>query len=410
MPIDIFLRGRIWYMRGSVRGTPVYESTKAPEDRKDLAEAARAKRETELFEADVFGKRPSVPFRAGALAYLAFQPRSQRTIDYTGAQQDDGRWTGLIGHFAETAIETISQSEADEAARKICGADSLPATRVRGVYTPLIAVLNFAAGRKWCAPPEITKPRIAKNATRWLYPDQAMVLIQSAAPHLRPLILFMLCTGARVAEALELDWSDVDLMTARVVFRGTKAEALSNDARPRIARLPPAAVLSLANLPMREGRVFRRDDGEPYADTGRYSGGQITSAWATACGRAGLPGQWVDRKQVRRFPARWVRAAPHSKSDKRVKRPGYTRIDMIKTFVPEVTPHDCRHSWATWFYCLSKDLLLLKDEGGWASLTVVERYAHLAPSDIAPAITEVWGGDHPRLIAAQTNIRAKGVQ
>ena len=100
-------------------------------------------------------------------------------------------------------------------------------------------------------------------------------LMSHAAPHLRPLIHFLLCTGARLSEALYLDWSDVDLPAAVAVFRDTK------NSRDRAAALPPLAVM-LANLPYddeglrtRSGPVFRRDDGEPYVDRQGLEGGQI---------------------------------------------------------------------------------------------------------------------------------------
>lgn len=31
------------------------------------------------------------------------------------------------------------------------------------------------------------------------------------------------------------------------------------------------------------------------------------------------------------------------------------------------TPHVCRHTWATWFNAQTRDVLRLKDEGGWKS-------------------------------------------
>ncbi len=35
-----------------------------------------------------------------------------------------------------------------------------------------------------------------------------------------------------------------------------------------------------------------------------------------------------------------------------------------------------RHTWATWHYCLHKDLLLLRNEGGRQSTEQMEIYAH----------------------------------
>ena len=47
-------------------------------------------------------------------------------------------------------------------------------------------------------------------------------LIDAAAPHLKPLLTFIICTGARLSEAIELEWRDVDLEGARVIFWRTK--------------------------------------------------------------------------------------------------------------------------------------------------------------------------------------------
>ena len=46
---------------------------------------------------------------------------------------------------------------------------------------------------------------------------------------------------------------------------------------------------------------------------------------------------------------------------------------------PAFSPHDLRHTWASWHYSLHRDLLALKIEGGWSAVALVERYAHLLP-------------------------------
>ena len=47
-------------------------------------------------------------------------------------------------------------------------------------------------------------------------------LISCCAPHLAPLVTFMLFTGCRIGEALALDWRDVDLSRAHAAFLDTK--------------------------------------------------------------------------------------------------------------------------------------------------------------------------------------------
>jgi integrase len=59
---------------------------------------------------------------------------------------------------------------------------------------------------------------------------------------------------------------------------------------------------------------------------------------------------------------------------------------------PKLTPHDLRHSWASWHYALHRDLLALKTEGGWSSVALVERYAHLLLAGHQEAIRQFLGG------------------
>jgi integrase len=84
----------------------------------------------------------------------------------------------------------------------------------------------------------------------------------------------------RPAEAVYLDWPDVDLVGGRVIVWADRAKT----GKRRNAFLPPRAVAALANLGHRDGRVFRTDPrspggGQPYADNGGRWGGQIKKAW-----------------------------------------------------------------------------------------------------------------------------------
>lgn len=236
------------------------------------------------------------------------------------------------------------------------GRTAAPATQLRNLVTPLRAVLNHAARRGWCEAPRFEGPKLRHaGRTRTLTPAEAERLVAAGAPHLRPLFLFLIGTGARLAEALELDWRDVDLAGARAIFWRTKSGGR------RVAALPPRIVAALAALPAgpdgaREGPVFRRKlrragaELLPYADKGRESGGQIKSGWKGAMRRSGLAAS-----------------------------------------SPGLTPHDLRHTYASWHYARHKDLLKLKADGGWASVALVERYAHLLPEGHAAAIGAFLG-------------------
>ena len=98
----------------------------------------------------------------------------------------------------------------------------------------------------------------------------------------------MFYTGARAGEALWLDWRNVDLTRSHVIFVNTK------NGETRGVPLNQRALLALANLPHREGDVFRRPDGFPYErpksidDTS--AGSRIKTAFRGACKRAGIYG------------------------------------------------------------------------------------------------------------------------
>ncbi len=358
MPLKLVPRdgSSAWYIRGTVRGQRVFETTGTAD--REQAEAFRAKREAELFEQAVYGACAVVSFERAALSYLEFEERSAATLFHVGR---------LVRHFGKMKLAKIGQAEADDAVRRILAPDAAPASKARSIYTPLTAILTHAHKRGWCDKPCFDRPAPPRGKTRWITPAEAIRLVGAASPHLKPILLFIVCTGARVAEALELDWRDVDLQDAKAVLRDTK------NGSDRPATLSIAAVTVLANLPGRDGMVFRRDDGEPYADKERLEGGQIKTAFATACRRAGLI-KWEKVEQGREDgPCTFVR------------------------WVPTLTPHDLRHSWATWFYALTKDFMLLKHEGGWRTIGMVERYAHLMPSDLVGEISMVWGAHHPAI-------------
>ena len=122
--------------------------------------------------------------------------------------------------------------------------------------------------------------------------------------------------------------------------------------------MPPAAVATLSAIPHRTGHVFLvpailNKKGEtvvkahPYHNNQRQAGGQIKNGWASACKRAGIAG---------------------------------------------FRPHDLRHTWASWQYCLHKDLLRLRNDGGWQSIDQVEIYAHLIPEAYRTQIESILNG------------------
>ena len=363
MPLKIVSRAgtEALYVRGTVRGQSVFESTGTADP--GQAEAYRVKREAELWQRSVYGARATVTFATAVAAYLEAEERSPTTKTHL---------TRLLKHFRVTPLDQIGQEQLDAAYKVILtdGIRATPATKIRAVLTPLRAVLEFAAIRRWCDRPAFDTPKLPRPKTAFLRPDEASALVEQAAEHLRPLLVFLIGTGVRMSEALELEWSRVDL-------RGAQATVWQKQDNERIVDLPPVVIAALSALPHRDGRVFRpvrsrrpagatkgKTIGDGYMDTGRTGGGQIKKGWAFACHRAGLPGHW------------------------RIWTPVGGKREL-RQWVPDATPHSLRHTWATWHYCLHRDLIRLKDDGGWSTITMVTRYAKRLPDTYRPDV-EAW--------------------
>nr|WP_249208131.1 tyrosine-type recombinase/integrase [Burkholderia vietnamiensis] len=45
--------------------------------------------------------------------------------------------------------------------------------------------------------------------------------------------------------------------------------------------------------------------------------------------------------------------------------------------------HDLRHTWASWHVQRGTPVMVLKELGGWETVEMVQKYAHLAPSHLA---------------------------
>jgi integrase len=125
--------------------------------------------------------------------------------------------------------------------------------------------------------------------------------------------------------------------------------------------LHPRLIAALANLPHRDGCVFRRPDGLPYERPKRLDDpsahGAIRRAFANARRRAGLK---------------------------------------------HVTPHDLRHTWATWHYAANRDLTALMQLGGWKTVAMVMRYAHANVGEHAHTIDRLMGEKWGNAVSQET--------
>lgn len=323
MPLSVYLRpSGVYHIRGTHYGERVDRSAQTRS--RTQAEQVREKYERDIFAKIIQGKAPERTFADAALGYM--RGGGERL-----------HLTPIIAKLGELPMSSVTQDLIDALALELFpkAADS---TRLRKVYTPISAVMNWGADAWGQARRRIKRPSPPKGRIDWRTPAEIEQWL-AEAEHLAPFLTFMVGTGLRASEAIELDWKNVSPAAQRVQLWApdTKArETRHVDLQPRVR----------ACLPQRlEGRVWRNLRGKP------WHGYDAVNLWLRrAAARKGLP-----------------------------------RLHL----------HVLRHTWATWAYAITKDLTFLMAHGGWASVDLAMHYVHAGTDDLADEVRKHgWYGPY----------------
>lgn len=290
MPLKLKKRGEIWHYSGTVAGRRLRGSTKT--SLKDQAEHIVNDIERRTLQG---GRDPG--------SVLTF---AQASIEYRKVHGEPRYLVMVEDYWKDTLVKNISRGALKRAATALLP-DAKGAYRNRAVIVPTAAVINFAASLELCPPfrPErFPETKAIRDPATWPW---VQAFMRQASPHLGALAAFMFLTGARISEALAVEWRHVDLSGARVRIRMGKLGG-----QERIAHMPPELVAALANIPSNRettGKVF-----------GYSSGAACKDPWHVAIKRAGI------------------------------KR---------------LTPHSCRHGFATTLLHAGVDPITVAKRGGW---------------------------------------------
>ncbi len=289
-----------WYVRGTVLGVEIFESTKIPHGEKArppaVAEAYRLKREGELQNAEVYGRKHDATYLDLALSYL----QAGGSPRFLG-ECKDGAWTGLIGKMKDKALRKIDQQYLDACASELYPGCA-PQTVNRQFWTPFIATWNHGTeGRNpLCSPVKWTRPRIPKKPRpRTDVPYESVIrFINECELPVAKILFFLFWTGARPEEAFTL--------TAEHAFPEQRWASLTKTKTdmPRGIPLHPCLIPLLtyekeqaANDKDRAGHIFVSRLNKPYAErktfneTGRLfkqGGGHMKTGIKAAQRRSGL--------------------------------------------------------------------------------------------------------------------------
>lgn len=286
MPLKLKERNGVWYLRGTVRGISVYESTKTRD--RELAEAVRAAREAEVSQESVFGKRATVTFDLATEAYIERGGSAKYLIE---KGKKSGKYTGLAVHFKGRKLHTIRQADLDEAARKLFP-NAGPATRNRQCYTPFIAVWNGAVRDGSAEPRKWERPKVAKGTAvrgkstragqRPVSYEHAWRFVSAMSPASAMVMTALFYTGMRPIELFALDAADVNVAGRWIVVQASKTGP--GRGIPMHEMLVPL----FTAIAKRPKAAFLTHKGNPYPITDDFTKGQVSSAIRGARKRSGV--------------------------------------------------------------------------------------------------------------------------
>jgi integrase len=234
---------------------------------------------------------------------------------YRAAGKSPRFLANIENYFGQTLVKDITAGAIQLMAKELypdCGGSSLN----RLAIVPTQAVINHAAKSNLCSPIKVERYKVHAKVKDIATLEWIDAFRKESGPHVGAIALFMYLTGARIGEAVVVQWDDLNLKTGTVLIRESKVN------KERISNLPAPLVVALANLPRIDGRgVF-----------GYMNAGDLHNAWEAAIRRAGI------------------------------KR---------------LTPHSCRHGFATGLLRRGVDVVTVAWLGGWKDATqVLKTYGH----------------------------------
>ena len=267
---------------------------------------------------------------AGALTFF------QAATSYMQAGGESRFMPRVIAHLGMISVENIDQDSVVEAAKKIFppGISEQPtplnATIDRQIFTPVSAVLKHAKRKIM-----FSRPKRPKTVPRWIEPSEAKTWLEGCSPQLRRLTVFLLYTGCRLGDALDLIGRNLSLSRKMAFIPTTK------NGEPRAVHLPKPVLDEMKGLTFEpEESVF-----------------QYRNRWH-------VYDEWTPLKDRLKFPDWW-------------------------------TPHACCHTWATWMrQYAGMDLRGLLGTGRWKDIHSVLIYQHVdssAESRAADLLPDVLG-------------------
>lgn len=375
--MSLFRRGEIWYASYSLPGGKRIKESLGTSDKR-LATELHDKRKAELWRVDRLGDFPDVTFDDACMRWL------EEKAEKKSLKDDRSRMAFWLAHFEGIRLRDVSEQKIYAAVNKMSNRklleiwklqaaaamkNGLPApvysatpvtTSTKAKHLALMKAILRAAERDWKwleKAPVIKVPSVRNKRVRWLEPEEAKRLVDECPEPLKSVVKFALSTGLRRSNIINMEWQQID-MQRRVAWvnpedsKSNRAIGVAlNDTACKVLRDQIGNHHKWVFVHLKSGY---RPDGTATPSV-RKMRVDDQRAWNAACRRAGI--------EDFRF-------------------------------------HDLRHTWASWLIQSGVPLSVLQEMGGWESIEMVRRYAHLAPNHLtehAKQIDSIFGVDVPNM-------------
>ncbi|MFZ1492138.1 MAG: site-specific integrase [Candidatus Competibacter denitrificans] len=341
--MSLYRRNAIWWMRFTAPDGREIRASTGTADRRQ-AQELHDTRKAALWRIAQLGTKPRYTWKQAVVRWLDENQNSRWLRDIKRHLRDADPILGRL------ALDQIDRDALDRLTRSRTKTSVAPAT-INRLLAVVRAILNTAR-KDWGWLDSVPVVRLLpepKRRVRWLTPGESDRLLAELPEHLAAMMRFTLATGLRENNVVTLDWSQVDLEQRRAWVHVDQAKG-----RKRAIAVPlnaQAMVVLREQIGHHPTRVFCYE-GQPVTRANNH-------AWRKALHRAGIE------------DFRW---------------------------------HDLRHTWASWHVQSGTPLNVLQELGGWASLEMVLRYAHLGADHLAEHAERIA---KPRAIRTISGTEAK---
>ena len=315
----------LWWIKITIGGRKL-QKTSGTSD-KIQAQEFHDSLKAKLWEQERLGVKPSHSWQEAVVKWLL------ETSDKATHKEDISKLSWLDTHLGNLMLDEINLDVIDIVrSAKLKEASKTTVNR----YLALIRSILIRSRDEWEWIQRVPKIRLYKETNdreRALTQEEAKLLLLELPKHQRPVVLFALTTGLRLSNVVRLKWIQVNLDLKHAWIKGSQSKNRSPIAIPLNDLAIEVLQQQLGNHPE---RVFTYL-GKPFEAAN-------TKAWKSALIRAGIE------------DFRW---------------------------------HDLRHTWATWQRQAGTPTHELQRLGGWKTAAMVERYAHVAPDNLAIAASRL---------------------